>query len=104
MEEMVHRNPGDPSTLSAVEQTFSVARAWVAAELEGGSGADGAQGGGGFTRVVIGDLKPDVLRQIMEDERGGQQYICQVGGQWLLRGWSGSAGTTAPRVCCRPSP
>jgi hypothetical protein len=76
VEDMVHRNPADPSTLSPAEQPFSVARTWVAAEDE----EAGAGGGTGpsFTRVVIGDLKPDVLRQIMDDEQG--THICQVGG------------------------
>ena len=82
VEDMVHRNPGDPSTLTAMEQPFSVARAWVAAEGEPDGGAlGGALGGdgtaGSFTRVVIGDLKPDVLRQIMDGEQGG--HVCQVG-------------------------
>jgi hypothetical protein len=73
-EDMVHRNPADASTLSTTEHPFSVAHAWVAAE-----GEDVDEGGAGptFTRVVIGDLKPDVLRQIMDDEQG--TYICQVG-------------------------
>lgn len=74
MEEMIHRNPADPSTLSSAEQPFSCARTWVAAE-----GEDAEAGGTGpsFTRVVISDLKPDVLRQIMADEQG--THICQVG-------------------------
>ncbi|PRW58303.1 Structural maintenance of chromosomes flexible hinge domain-containing 1 [Chlorella sorokiniana] len=83
VEDMVHRNPGDPSTLTAMEQPFSMARAWVAAEGEpdGGAlgdalGGDGTAGTGpSFTRVVIGDLKPDVLRQIMDGEQGG--HVCQ---------------------------
>lgn len=77
---------------------FSVARAWVGAEGEpepeaaaDGSEGDGLGGMGGgslagasvpgtgpsFTRVVIGDLKPEVLRQMMDDEQGS--HICQVG-------------------------
>lgn len=83
VEDMVHRNPGDTSTLTAMEQPFSVARAWVAAEGEpdgGALGGDGTAGTGpSFTRVVIGDLKPDVLRQIMDGEQGG--HVCQVRGQ-----------------------
>lgn len=84
MEDMVHRNPGDSSTLTAMEQPFSMARAWVAAEGEPDGGVlDGAPGGAdgtgpSFTRVVIGDLKPDVLRQIMDGEQGG--HVCQVRG------------------------
>ena len=54
--------------MSAAEQPFGAARAWLAAEQEGGEA--------GFTRVVIGDLKPDVLAQIIRDDKG--THICQV--------------------------
>ena len=33
---------------------------------------DGAGGGGSFTRVVVGDIKPDILAQIARDEGGRQ--------------------------------
>eukprot|EP00887_Chlorella_sp_A99_P005757 scaffold1.g5757.t1 len=69
VEDMVHRNPGDASTLAPHEQPFAATRAWVAGE------ADVSSAGGSFTRVVVGDLKPDVLRQIMDDEKGA--VICQ---------------------------
>ena len=106
MEDMVHRNPGDTSTLTAMEQPFSVARAWVAAEGEPDGGALGGELGGGstagtgpsFTRVVIGDLKPDVLRQIMDGEQGG--HVCQVrGGRGKGGSWAGVAGW----LTCRPA-
>lgn len=70
---MLHRNPGDASTLSPVEQPFGAAAAWVQAEAEAL-----AAGEASFTRVLIGDLKPEVLRLIMEDEGG--THICQVRG------------------------
>ena len=74
---MVHRNPGDTSTLAPMEVPFSTTRAWVAAEQgEDDSGA----GSGSFTRVVIGDLKPDVLRQLMDDEEGTRIGQVSVGG------------------------
>ncbi|KAL4443930.1 hypothetical protein ABPG75_011667 [Micractinium tetrahymenae] len=77
VEDMVHRNPADPSTLAPMEQPFAAARSWVAGEGEAEDGGEGGAGGAGpsFTRVVIGDLKPDVLRQIMDDEAGS--HICQ---------------------------
>jgi hypothetical protein len=63
---MVHRNPGDDSTLAPMEAPFGVARDWVRAECGAGEEA--------FTRVVIGDLKPDVLQQLAADEAGG--HLC----------------------------
>lgn len=93
MEDMVHRNPADPSTLAPMEQPFAVARSWVAGEREAEDGDDAGGSGAGpsFTRVVIGDLKPDVLRQIMDDEAG--THICQVGG--------GTGGEARMRIKCR---
>lgn len=78
MEDMIHRNPADASTLAPHELPFAVTHQWVAEEAPGqaalGSGT-GSSGSGSFTRVVVGDLKPDVLSQIMDDEEGA--VICQ---------------------------
>jgi hypothetical protein len=87
--DMVHRNPGDASTLSPMEHPFSVTHSWVASEAgagagtgEGEAGGDGAVGGEAndglgrsFTRVLIGDLKPDIMELIMGEEAG--RRICQ---------------------------
>lgn len=85
--DMVHRNPGDASTLSPMEHPFSVTRSWVASEAGAGAGTgegegDGAVGGEAndglgrsFTRVLIGDLKPDIMELIMGEEAGSR--ICQ---------------------------
>lgn len=67
---MLHRNPGDPSTLAPMELPFGVAKEWV--EQEKTVEEDDA----GFTRVVVGNLKPEVLGQLIDDEQG--QHICQV--------------------------
>ena len=71
----MHRNAGDLSTLSAAEQPFSCTRDWVVAE---GVAAEGGGTASSFTRIVISDLKPDVLQQMLDDERG--VHICQVRG------------------------
>lgn len=72
VEDMIHRNPGDASTLAPMEQPFAIAHQWVAEEASGeGRGLDSSS----FTRVVVGDLKPDVLAQIMDDVEGA--IICQ---------------------------
>ena len=127
-EDMVHRNPGDASTLTGMEQPFGVTKAWVQREAsaptegewrwielpgvshgwtgpwcnhskavcESPSGAKAANiprevsvvieplllpvpvpGHDSFTRVLIGDLKPEVLALLLEDSAGDQ--ICQVG-------------------------
>jgi structural maintenance of chromosomes flexible hinge domain-containing protein 1 len=65
-EDMVHRNPGDHSTANAIEQAFPAAREWVRAEVEPGEES--------FTRVIIGDLKADVIDQLVSDDEGA--HIC----------------------------
>lgn len=92
----MHRNPGDASMLAPAEAAFApLVRSWVAAEpgasaaapandggVTGGGDAtadpapdpEGAAGGS-FTRVVVSSLKPEILRQIADDE-GGQQ-LCR---------------------------
>lgn len=86
--DMVHRNPGDESTLSRVEQTFDAARAWVREESS-------AQGGA-FTRVIIGDLKPEILQQLTADFDGGQ--LCRELAHlyhYYLHGEKGNRGAAA---------
>ena len=93
VEDLLHRNPGNASTLAPAEAAFApLVRAWVAAEpgacaraggaaegppsAAGGtlSGAADGAAGGSFTRVVVSSLKPEILRQIA-DEEGGQQLL-----------------------------
>lgn len=69
-EEMIHRNPGDESTLSKIEAPFHSAANWVREELQNDGGKDE-----GFTRVIIGDLKPAILQQLANDVGGAQ--ICR---------------------------
>jgi structural maintenance of chromosomes flexible hinge domain-containing protein 1 len=75
-EDMVHRNPGDKSTLSTMESPFSTSAAnWIEDELLMPQNAKEAEGNESFTRVIIGDLKPDILQQLANDAGGAQ--ICR---------------------------
>lgn len=82
--DLVHRLPGDPSTMSPVERTFSKCADWVARELqqlpqpqdpssqlvaESPQDSQAPPPGSSFTRVVIADLKPEVLQQISDADR-----------------------------------
>ncbi len=70
-EDLVHRSPGDASTLTAIESAFQpLTQAWVAAEVDADAVEEGI--GNSFTRVTIGQLKPTILRQIA-DEAAMQQ-------------------------------
>ena len=73
-EDLVHRSPGDASTLTPIETAFEpLAQSWVAAETDTGA-AEGA-GGSSFTRVMIGQVKPNILRQIADEP--GMQQLCR---------------------------
>ena len=39
-EDLIHRQPGDASTISSMEQGFAPATSWVAEEVDGNSNAD----------------------------------------------------------------
>ncbi len=83
MEDLLHRDPGDPSTLAPAEAAFApLVRAWMDAERAGAAAAaaaaaagSGPAQGASFTRVVVSSLKPEILAQIADDE-GGQQ-LCR---------------------------
>ena len=88
MEDLLHRNPGNASTLAPAEAAFApLVAAWVAAEPGARNGASGAaegpssaadgEAGGSFTRVVVSSLKPEILR-LIADEEGGQQLCRQA--------------------------
>lgn len=85
-EDMVHRNPGDDSTLAPMERAFPAAGDWARAEAAPGAPT-------AFTRVVIGDLKPDVLAQLARDE-GGQALCRELGHlyHYYLHGEGGNRG------------
>lgn len=84
-EDLLHRMPGDASTLSAIEAQFPVAQAWVAKERHQSPSqaervVDSQQAqpppeGHSFTRVIITDLKPEVLEQIADSDRYDQ--VCR---------------------------
>lgn len=72
-EDLVHRSPGDASTLTPIETAFQpLVQSWVAAEVD--AGAEEA-GGSSFTRVMIGQVKPNVLCQIADEP--GMQQLCR---------------------------
>ncbi len=83
-EDLVHRLPGDASTLSPTEVIFPAAHEWVANERQPSPSqvadrvADSQQStaaGHSFTRVVIADLKPEVLQQIADSDR--YEQVCR---------------------------
>ncbi len=95
MEDLLHRNPGNASTLAPAEAAFApLVKAWVAAEPGARGSADGAAeapadaegeaAGSSFTRVVVSSLKPEILRQIA-DEEGGQQLCRYAPAQIISR-------------------
>lgn len=60
--------------------------------------AEASEAAAGFTRVVIGQLKPDILRQIAEDARG--QKLCRALAHlyhYYLHGEEGNQGSKGPR-------
>lgn len=79
---MIHRRPGDALTQAPWEQAFPITQQWVGEEATGSEA-------GGFTRVLLGGLKPEVLHQMLEE--GADSRICRVG--LKMRGgrdrWSG---------------
>ena len=86
----MHRRPGDGSTLSQMEQPFPITQQWVQAEAQTpagahaglGNGSDAGGDGHSFTRVVIGELKPDVLQQLADAEKGAQVCRWAVAVAW----------------------
>ena len=85
---MTHRAPGDVSTLSAHERRFAaVAERWVRDEAGGGSpdAAAAAAAAASFTRVIIGDLKREVLAQISDDDGGASVCRCGAVASAMLR-------------------
>ena len=69
-EDLLHRMPGDVSTLGPLERSFPITEAWVEAERPSAGG-----GAGSWTRIVIGELKPEVLKQIVDME--GRKQLCR---------------------------
>jgi hypothetical protein len=94
-EDMVHRNPGDTSTLNSMEARFPVTHNWVHEEVK----LTTASPTSGFTRVIIGDLKPQILRQLADDQGGAKictelahLYHYYIHGQDGNRGFNGQEG------------
>ncbi|GIL94923.1 hypothetical protein Vretimale_1033 [Volvox reticuliferus] len=64
-EDLVHREPGDDSTLTQEETQFALPRMWLVEEPTFPS----------FTRVTIADLRPDVLNLVRDSESGA--VVCR---------------------------
>ena len=75
-EDLVHRRPGDDTTLVRMEQPFPITRQWVQQEAAA-PGGGGPGGDHSFTRVVIGELKADVLQQVADADKGAQVCRCE---------------------------
>ncbi|KXZ46758.1 hypothetical protein GPECTOR_41g723 [Gonium pectorale] len=87
-EDLVHRQPGDESTLSKQEAAFAVTRSWL---------ADEAASPASFTRVTISDLRPDVLALVRDSVSG--TAVCRDLAHlyhYYLHGPAGNTGARAP--------
>lgn len=88
--DLVHRLPGDASTLTPKEQQFPVCAEWVTAELqpqpqptdassqvvsESPKPSPSDSERNSFTRVIVADLKPEVLQQIFAPDR--YETVCR---------------------------
>ncbi|KAF8056436.1 SMCHD1 [Scenedesmus sp. PABB004] len=67
-EDMLHRTPGDACSMAPAERAFPQPQQMLAAEAA--SGGEGGGGAASFTRVLIYDLKPDVLAQLCDEDEG----------------------------------
>lgn len=70
-EDLVHRQPGDARTTSGFERSFPVTQTWVAQEKAEAPASDQTS----FTRILIGELKPEVLPLI--GSMAGRQQLCK---------------------------
>lgn len=61
--DMVHRAPGNPSTLTSTEEVFADMHGRVAAE-------QAVPRDQGFTRVLLSDVKPEIAEQLAQDAEG----------------------------------
>lgn len=101
-EDLVHRMPADTSTMLPIEKAFEgLATLWVEAEACSGAAAcpdmdpdhdvevqeadPAGAGGSSFTRVMIGNVKQEVLSQIDKDHNG--QQLCR----YTLPCWQAAA-------------
>lgn len=77
-EDLVHRQPGVTETLTASEAAFPVTRKWLADEVDGVCGETGAiHSPTSFTRIIIGDLKPGILKEV--GCMHGREQLCRCG-------------------------
>ena len=75
-EDLVHRMPGDASTLGQFEAGYPVAKAWIGEEQARQESAASDPAQDSFTRVVVGELKPEVLHHI--GNASGREQLCRL--------------------------
>ena len=74
-EDLVHRMPGDASTLGQFEAGYPAAKAWIGEEQARQESAASCPAQDSFTRVVVGELKPEVLHHI--GNASGREQLCR---------------------------
>eukprot|EP00873_Tetraselmis_striata_P016358 jgi/Tetstr1/436622/TSEL_025418.t1 len=84
-EDLVHRNPGDASSLSELEQAVPSLRKWVQLEGEGPSS---------FTRVTVGMLKDSITEMIADSDHGAR--LCDELAHLYHYYLHGSTGNLSP--------
>uniref|UniRef100_A0A1D2ABE5 SMCHD1 ribosomal S5 domain-containing protein n=1 Tax=Auxenochlorella protothecoides TaxID=3075 RepID=A0A1D2ABE5_AUXPR len=92
---MIHRRPGDALTQAPWEQAFPITQQWVGEEATGSEAS-------GFTRVLLGGLKPEVLHQMLEE--GADSRICRELAHLYHFYIHGEGGNRGPGSSGRPSP
>lgn len=68
-EDLIHRQAGAASTLNKQEESFPVTKKWI--QEEKGSGPVGNS----FTRIVIGELKAEILKDL--GSAAGREQLCR---------------------------
>jgi hypothetical protein len=109
---LVHRSPGDASTLSKMEEPFrEIVGGWVREEESGATNLSGSQRCQltSFTRVTIGDLKPHLLGEVWACfeiiQTSSTEPLPMLGDTWRswgLEGWALSVLQSFAR--CHVSP
>ena len=76
-EDLIHRQPGDGSTQSRLESSFPIVEEWITEEraAEGLQSREDDSSDSSVTRIVVGELKSEVLEQIASPP--GRLQLCR---------------------------